>query len=144
MSRLSRSMAKNDPMATSMSPIKRLRLLCVGDLSPRKHQGLGLTQNARTIGGKRKSPILLKNCRRRNWFASAPLSASVPVISMPIPVKIVVEIRTTNRKAIPVLKGLHNSLFACDIALYFCSNGKDRRYRARGVSSIARTHGGCE
>ncbi len=144
MSRLSRSMAKNDPKATSKSPIKRLRLLCVGDLSPRKHQGLVLTQKARMMGGKRKSPILLKNCRRRNWFASVPLSASVPVISMPIPVKIIVEIRTTNRKAIPVLKGLHNSLFACDIALYFCSNGKDRRYRARGVSSIARTHGGCE
>ena len=137
-------MAKNDPIATNKSPIKRIRLLCAGALRPRKHQGLVLTQNAKKMGGIRKSPMLLKNWSRRNAFASVPLSASVPVISNPTPVKTVVEIRTTIRKAIPVLKGLHNSLFACDIALYFCSDGKDRRYRARGVSSVTCTHGGCE
>ena len=54
MSRLSRSMAKNDPIATNKSPIKRIRLLCAGALRPRKHQGLVLTQNARMMGGKRK------------------------------------------------------------------------------------------
>ena len=80
-----------------------------------------------TRGGTKKTPKLLVNCNQRMAPGSDRLSYAAVAMMNPMP-PIRSELRIITRiKEAAILKGLHEVWFC--IGLYFCSNGKDRRYR---------------
>ena len=80
-----------------------------------------------TNGGTKKTPKLLVNCNQRIAPGSARLLYAAVAMMNPMP-PINRELRIMTRiKEAAILTGLHEGWFC--IGLYFCSDGKDRRYR---------------